>query len=132
MLLKNIHQSLIQAQFNQDLPFEQLVAELNVKQDESRHPIFQVMFSVQSLEIETNSKLNQYFTTESLRGIYNIAKFDLTCFIDDSGDPIKGVINYATTLFNQSTILRFIDHYKLVLVQLVDNIDNRAIQDYSL
>ena len=39
---------MIEAQIHQDLPFEKLVDKLNVEKDTSRHPIFQVMFGLQS------------------------------------------------------------------------------------
>ena len=44
----NIGDKVINAQLHQDLPFEKLVEHLNVEKDQSRHPIFQVMFGVQS------------------------------------------------------------------------------------
>ena len=46
--LNNIGNKVIEAQLHQDLPFEKLVDYLNVEKDVSRHPIFQVMFGVQS------------------------------------------------------------------------------------
>ncbi|WP_299316074.1 condensation domain-containing protein, partial [uncultured Aquimarina sp.] len=47
-LIQEVHQDQISAQSYQDLPFERLVNELDVERDTSRHPVFQVMFGVQS------------------------------------------------------------------------------------
>ena len=47
-LIQQVHQEQIQAQLYQDLPFEKLVEELGVERDLSRHPVFQVMFGIES------------------------------------------------------------------------------------
>lgn len=42
------NETVVEIQNNQDIPFEQIVKMLNVTQDTSRNPIFQVLFSVQN------------------------------------------------------------------------------------
>ncbi|NEJ82878.1 AMP-binding protein, partial [Rhizobium leguminosarum] len=46
--IEQVGAEVVEAQLYQDLPFEKLVEELKVAKDTSRHPLFQVMFSVQS------------------------------------------------------------------------------------
>ncbi|WP_407878141.1 condensation domain-containing protein, partial [Francisella sciaenopsi] len=125
-LLKEVHSNLIEVQSHQDLPFEKLVAELNVEQDQSRHPIFQVMFSVQSFGGE-DTKL--FKPTSDIS--YKVAKFDLSCFIDDSQSRLRGLISYATSLYSEESIERLVESYKRILQQLVQQ-KERKIRDYSL
>lgn len=47
-LVQLVHQDQIEAQLHQDLPFEKLVDELKIERDPSRHPLFQILFGVQS------------------------------------------------------------------------------------
>ena len=108
--IKLVGKEVIAAQLHQDLPFEKLVEELQVVKDVSRHPVFQVMFGVQtedSAEIKLgHGCIKGYKTNTSL---YNVAKFDLSTFIDDSQDKLTGVFNYATSLYKEDTINRFIN-----------------------
>ncbi|WP_323739349.1 amino acid adenylation domain-containing protein, partial [Candidatus Trichorickettsia mobilis] len=132
--IRKVSRELIEAQLYQDLPFEKLVEELKVDKDTNRHPIFQVMFGTQQFEIKINdqSKLEQD-KNSSLASIlskyeedygYKIAKFDLSTFIDDNGEKLKGSFNYATSLYSKATIKGFIETYQNILVQFGELVDN--------
>lgn len=120
--IRRIGKTMDRAQENQDLPFEKLVEELDVEKDLSRHPIFQVMFSVQSFG---QGQLGQ---AEELMAPYQgsgqekqqVAKFDLTTMIDDAQACIQGSFNYATSLFSPDTIERYIETYKEILRQFAE------------
>ena len=127
-LLPRVQANLIEAQAHQDLPFEKVVDALGVEQDTSRHPIFQVMFGVQSFVGSSSSSL---FSGLSLEENYSIAKYDLSCFLDDSGELIAGNFNFAKALYDRSTIERMISHYELVLEQMVDD-QRKVVRDYMV
>ncbi|WP_392562287.1 amino acid adenylation domain-containing protein [Orbus sturtevantii] len=118
--IKATGELLSQAQQYQDLPFEKLVDTLVVEQEPSRHPLFQVMFGVQSFGA-ANQPLNESlftpYQTDSLQ--YNIAKFDLTTILDDSAEAISGYFNYATALFKPETISGYIDTYCHILDEII-------------
>jgi amino acid adenylation domain-containing protein len=109
-----------QVQRYQDLPFEKLVDELGVKKDTSRHPIFQVLFSVQSFGGEQQDELSRLLEPikdETELG-YNVAKFDLSLIINDGDTCLSGLFNYATALFQQQTIAGYLSTYTLILSYL--------------
>ncbi|WP_420574203.1 amino acid adenylation domain-containing protein [Kordia sp.] len=127
-LLTQVQANLIEAQRYQDIPFEKIVETLGVVQDSSRHPVFQVMFGVQSFGGET---VCDVFKELPLKDTYAIAKYDISCFLDDSQDEIQGSFNYATSLYEEATIQRMINHYKLILAQMVGE-ETKKLQDYSI
>ncbi|MED7789602.1 amino acid adenylation domain-containing protein, partial [Francisella sp. 19X1-34] len=126
-LVSRVHSNLIEAQFHQDLPFERLVKELDVEQDLSRHPVFQVMFGLQSFGGEDN----KLFKPVLDNNVYKIEKFDLSCFIDDGKDTLLGSISYATSLYSEATIERLVESYKRILSKLVNDKETK-IKDYNL
>jgi non-ribosomal peptide synthetase component F len=124
--IEKIGEELIDAQLHQDLPFEKLVEELVTEKDRSRHPIFQVMFGIDNFgwseEDKTNENkvsikeiLEEYKAGEDL---YKIAKFDLSLFIDDREDILKGYCNYSVNLYKEETIKSFLRTYKNILEEL--------------
>ena len=122
-LIQQVHQDQIKAQKYQDLPFEKLVEEMRVQRDSSRHPIFQVMFGLQS-GIEDSTSINRqrvYFKPFLEAVNYDVEKFDLSISIDDRRDELKGIISYATRLFHRDTIVRLIDHYTYLLELLLES-----------
>jgi len=116
-LIKYVGDAVIEAQSNQDFPFEKIVEELGYSQDLSRHPIFQVMFSVQSFGSTQKSSLLQHYELDT--NLYDIARFDLSVSINDSGKTLKGSFNYATTLYDEVTVVNFISTYVTILEQFV-------------
>lgn len=124
--LKAIGNKVILAQTHQDLPFEQLVTILDVEKDQSRSPIFQVMFGVQSFGQDSKNQ-ERLFTRYNLDdSIYKIAKFDLTTMINDAAaDKLVGTFNYRTSLYNKETIEGLINTYKIILTNLT-NIDKNS------
>lgn len=119
-LAQQVHLEQIEAQLRQDLPFEKLVDELGVERDRSRHPVFQVMFSVQSFDNIHKGKGQQKSHVRSVQtdNMYRVERFDLSIFIDDSEAQLRGQVSYASALFSKDTILRFVGHYKNLLRQL--------------
>ncbi len=112
-LLKRVRQMTLAAYSHQDIPFEQLVNELQIPRNLSHAPLFQVMFvwhnqrsepvmlgdlQVAPLVLETAS-----------------AKFDLTLFLEETEGSLRGLIEYNSDLFEQTTIRRMIGHFRTLL-----------------
>ena len=128
-LVSRVHNTVADMQQYQEIPFEQLVEQLDIERDPSRTPLFQVMFAVQhfanhwsgSSTVQPMPISNQAAT----------AKFDLTLVIDDSGDAFTGWIEYPLALFRTDTIERLWQRYVLVLEQVTAKPDIR-LGDISL
>jgi len=126
-LMSRISDNLIEAQRHQDLPFEKLVEELDIETDNSRHPIFQVMFGLQSFGRDSESTLLKFAAINNA----SMAQFDLSCVLDDGNEEINGMLNFATSLYEKETIERMAKHYLLVLEQMVND-EDKAIKNYNL
>ncbi|SMO96929.1 amino acid adenylation domain-containing protein, partial [Chryseobacterium rhizoplanae] len=118
--IKKVSTSVSGAQANQDIPFEKLVSALDIANDSSRHPIFQVMFGFESFSkmpanvFKGNSFLYPFEGSVS----YDTAKFDITTMIDDTDEVLSGTFNYASCLYTESTIKRMKSAYLYFLKQI--------------
>jgi non-ribosomal peptide synthetase component F len=112
-VLRQIQEDLVEAQLYQDMPFEKLVDELGVERDLSRHPVFQVMYSVQYGD-EDEQAQDKSEQDNPLAFNYEVAKFDVSISLYITPNHIRGQINYATSLFKPDTIQRFITHYQQI------------------
>ncbi|WNZ57264.1 amino acid adenylation domain-containing protein [Microbulbifer sp. MKSA007] len=129
------------AKIHQELPFEHLVKLLKVERDPSRHPLVQVLFSLESVQTNVEKSKNPSFTQLSLNDLnqldfigeellediqhhqeYSPAKFDLSLYINDSQPDLSGVFNFAISLFDEHTIKRFADLYQRILAQMVSDV----------
>ncbi|BDH12380.1 hypothetical protein HOK021_35590 [Streptomyces hygroscopicus] len=106
-LLTRVREADLAAYANQDVPFEHLVELLNPVRSAARHPLFQVMLTLQNNaapEIAMPGLRVTAGTTE-----LNAAKFDLLFsltdrYTDDGGpDRVDGVLEYSTDLFDHAT-----------------------------
>ena len=107
-LVGRVRSGNLSAYGHQDVPFERLVEVLNPGRSLSRHPLFQVMLVLQNagpvgLELTGLTGRFQAVATAS-------AKFDLSVSLGEERGPdgtaggIAGVVEYATDLFDRSTI----------------------------
>ena len=136
--IKLVSHEVKEAQMHQDLPFEKLVDELKIPKDSTRHPIFQVLFSIENFGnvIKQNRHVDDLDSIlepwDSSIGIHKTAKFDISTFIDDSQDILRGTFNYATSLYKAKTIRRFIQTYVQILQCIADSIDNKPSQQFRI
>ena len=112
-LLSRVHEAGIAAFARQDMPFEQLVEELQPPRNPAHNPIFQVMFSfnntpIQQLEL---SGLDVELLDAADSGT---SQFDLTIQLEQQ-DLLTGYVEYDTGLFDEATIARLVQHYHVLL-----------------
>ncbi|TMP46396.1 hypothetical protein CWB96_12395 [Pseudoalteromonas citrea] len=125
--LAQVHNTVIKAQAHQDVPFESIVEHLSLERDASRHPIFQVMFSVQNFGEEANK--SAFFTPIDVDDIYQVAKHDLTVFVNDSvsqqsENELKLLLNFNTALFSDARIDNLAQHYVNLLEAICEAPDS--------
>ncbi len=128
-LLGRVKSVALEAQAHQDLPFEQLVEELKPERNLSYMPLFQVALALQNAQ--RGSLELSGLTLTPIVPENTIAKFDLTLFIDDSGDEFSGEVEYNTDLFSNATIRRMISHFQTLLEGIVAN-PSQSVQKLPL
>jgi amino acid adenylation domain-containing protein/non-ribosomal peptide synthase protein (TIGR01720 family) len=115
-LLAQVKETALEAYAHQDLPFEKLVAELQLQRDLSRQPVFQASFAMQNIPeavLDLTSLKMDWAGGELLT-----SKFDLTLYMSEHDGVLRGALEYATDLFDAHTIDRLIGHWERVLKQV--------------
>ncbi len=132
-ILARVREVTLDAYAHQDLPFEKLVENLHPERLLNRHPLFQVVFSLQNAPMET-LELPE-LTLNSLTWEAKTTRFDLELHLwepSDSfrriygehwqhSDSLRGVAVYSTDLFDEATIQRMLEHYKNLLQNIIFN-----------
>ncbi|MCA6221494.1 non-ribosomal peptide synthetase, partial [Photorhabdus antumapuensis] len=118
-LLTRVRQIALAAQEHQDLPFEQVVEIVQPPRRLAHTPLFQVMFAWQSNE-HTEWVLPG-LAVSPVAPLLDIAKFDLELNLSEVDGRIVGYLNYATALFDQPTIERYVGYLYTVLREMVAN-----------
>ncbi|MEV8536217.1 amino acid adenylation domain-containing protein [Streptomyces sp. NPDC051211] len=117
-VLRQVRGKALTAYDNQEAPFERLVELLNPERSTAYHPLFQVMFAWQNITREDFEMRGLQVTWEP--SFTSTAKFDLFFNMGDiPGTGVIGYLEYATDLFDRSTIEKLADRFVQVVRQLV-------------
>ncbi|MCF2858428.1 amino acid adenylation domain-containing protein [Pseudoalteromonas sp. SMS1] len=118
---KHIRQVHLNAQSNQDVPFEQLVERLKVPRSIAHTPLFQIMMTTNTdygvaqddALVELSGVEISPFTADATQ-----AKFDLTIDIDISDKGVSVGWTYDVSLFTEQAIARLNEHLTSLLGSL--------------
>ncbi|HEU0252165.1 MAG TPA: condensation domain-containing protein, partial [Pyrinomonadaceae bacterium] len=119
-MIARVREVCLGAYAHQDVPFEQLVEELQPERDLSRQPLFQVMFILQNLPQDIS--VSTGLTIKPVDVESTTSKFDLSFFWAEA-ETLMGSIEYNTDLFERSTIVRMLGHFESLLEAAVANPD---------
>ncbi|WP_317658691.1 non-ribosomal peptide synthase/polyketide synthase [Pseudomonas sp. KU43P] len=122
-LLAQAREHVLDAQANQDLPFEQLVEALQPQRSLSHNPLFQVLFN-HDRSIGLDSLALPGLGVEPLHSARRSTQFDLVLDTREHADgQLSGSFGYATDLFEQATIERLAGHFQHLLAAIAQNPD---------
>jgi len=117
-LLDRVRKNTLDAQNNQDLPFERLIEALKLERELNRTPLFQTMLVYQNAPMDALSISELHFKLADAN--MNAAKFDLTLNVSKSEDALRCGFNYSTDLFDAATMVRMAEHLQQLLGGIVN------------
>ncbi len=106
---------LLGAMANDGIPFSRLVTDMMGKRNTSRHPFFQVMFSLEP-PLAPLSPSWRFARMDIHNGS---TKFDINLELDDTPHGIEGRLIYNCDLFEASTIKRIIGDWHAIVAEVV-------------
>ncbi|ACB52418.1 peptide synthetase [Crocosphaera subtropica ATCC 51142] len=118
-LLQQVRETTLGAYSHQDLPFEQLVDALQPERDLSYTSLFQVMFVLQNIPMQSLELPG--LSLQSVKPESTTAKFDLTLFMTETAEGLIGTFEYNTDLFEDSRIRRLAQHFQTLITGIIAN-----------
>nr|UXB94986.1 non ribosomal peptide synthetase [Pseudomonas syringae] len=128
-LLARVKQQTLEAQAHQDLPFEQVVEVVKPVRSLAHSPVFQAMLTWQDTN-DMNFVLGD-LQLESLSPSNTLAKFDLSLDIGEAQGRLLGTLEYATALFDESTMARYLGYFQRLLTAMVAD-DQQVLEQVPL
>ncbi|OTA21090.1 Amino acid adenylation [Xenorhabdus beddingii] len=136
-LLAHVREQALAVYAHPDLPFEQLVEILQPERSLSYNPLFQVMLALNNTFTQntfTQNTFTQNTSTQNtaippleLPGLsvslmeppHHSAYFDLTLSLFETQDSLSGYLEYASSLFDRTTVERMVGYLTHVLTAMV-------------
>ncbi|MCP4146840.1 MAG: amino acid adenylation domain-containing protein, partial [bacterium] len=115
--IKEVGQRSSQAVENQEYPFEDLVTKLSISGESARNPLFDVMFTMQNMDIpslEIPGLKLEPFELET-----GVSKFDITIIAEEIEKKLTIKIEYSSELFKEETITRIINYFKTLAAAVI-------------
>jgi amino acid adenylation domain-containing protein len=116
--LKEVRYNTLEAQENQDYPFEELVELVEVNRDIGRNPLFDVMLVLQNVNTLNEIKI-PHLTLLPYEFEHNTAKFDLLLICTEAQEKLLFRFEYSTKLFRKTTIRRFAGYFHRIVTAVL-------------
>jgi thioesterase domain-containing protein/acyl carrier protein len=116
-LLGRVRDTVMGAYAHQEMPLEKLVEVLQPQRSLSYTSLFQVMFIYHNTP--TSPLTLSGLTLSPLKVGKETAKFDLSLFMEDSGQNLTASLGYKTDLFDAATIAQMLEHFQTLLEGIV-------------
>ncbi|MFL0799417.1 MAG: amino acid adenylation domain-containing protein [Agarilytica sp.] len=122
-LIQKTSKSSMEAFDNAEIPFDAVVNAVKPERSLGVPPIFQVMFRLHNHDMGWDTEL-QGVEIEGFDYSKPVSELDLNISLRETETDIIGEFTYATDLFSQETIQRFISHYKQLLTSAISDREN--------
>jgi amino acid adenylation domain-containing protein len=113
-LLQQVREACLGGYAHQDIPFERLVQELAPDRDLSRSPLFQVMFTLETVSGEGGSA-GAGLEMRGMSAPTTTAKFDLMIGMVEAPRGLGVNVEYNVDLFDGATIERMLRHLRRLI-----------------
>ncbi|WP_313559736.1 non-ribosomal peptide synthetase, partial [Ruminiclostridium cellobioparum] len=123
--LAEVKANSIKAYENQDYQFEMLVDKLNLKRNTSRNPLYDVMCTVQNVEIPEIEIDELKFKPYSYDN--KITHADINLMVKEVNGETVLHFEYCTGLFKRETIEKIACNFKNIVVDVLDNPQKKLI-----
>src|SRR5689334_22224915 len=130
-LLEGVKGRVLEAQQNQEIPFEQVVERVRPERSLAHSPIFQTVFTWQNNEGGRTLNLPGIEVGASEAAAHIVSKFDLSLVMRERGEGIAGTLEYATSLFDEATVRRMMGYLRTMLAGMVED-EGREIGSIGL
>ncbi|WP_406194016.1 amino acid adenylation domain-containing protein [Kitasatospora sp. NBC_01560] len=119
-LLGRVRGTTLDAYTHQEVPFEQMVADLEIERDVSRSAVFQVSFAFQNYGDRGAGPGPGALAGESFGHETATTRTDLALYMREKTDGgLYGLLTYRTDLFDAATVRRLVERFELLVAAAV-------------
>ncbi|MFE7190560.1 amino acid adenylation domain-containing protein [Kitasatospora sp. NPDC057541] len=124
-LLRRVRGTTLDAYTHQEVPFEQMVADLDIERDVSRSAVFQVSFAFQNYGDRSTTTAGPDGSpgapaAESFGHEAATTRTDLAFYLREKSDGgLYGLLTYRTILFDAATVRQLVERFELLVAAAV-------------
>ncbi|MDB9304385.1 amino acid adenylation domain-containing protein, partial [Nodularia spumigena CS-591/12] len=125
-LLNQVKETVLGALSHQELPFEDLVEQLQPERNLSQNPLFQVMFVLHNTPSQTITLPD--LKIEPVETEHSTSRFDISLDMYETSKGLRGTWEYSTELFQSTTIEGLNEHFQTLLSAIVLNPEQSIVE----
>ncbi|MCU0287966.1 MAG: condensation domain-containing protein, partial [Acidobacteria bacterium] len=114
--LDQVKDNALQAFDNQDYPIDHLAGKLGIKRDESRNPLYEIIFAL--VDSENTEFSIPGLAVNPVKYEVENTKTDLRLGISEKNNEIITTLTYAASLFKRKTVENMLAHYVEIIEQV--------------